>query len=99
LKQKIHIITKLKGNESVCLSEKVLKEMLERNRKNNLIASVLILITGLGIVIAGIILEFFYDVMIPNFGLYLLIPGIFAVIIAIISFLRTRSLKVKIENM
>ena len=73
--------------------------MLERNRKNNLIAAVFILILGLGTIIAGIILEFIFPVMIPNFGLYLLIPGVFGVFIAIILFLRTRSLKVKIENM
>lgn len=81
------------------MSKKVVKELLERNRKNNLIAAVGILILSIGTIIAGIILEFFYSVPIPNFGYYLLIPGVFGVLIAIFAFLRTRSLKVKIENL
>ena len=81
------------------MPNKKFEYLLERNRKNNLIGSIFILILGVGTIVAGIILEFIFPVMIPHFGLYLLVPGVFAVFMAIIFFIRTRNLKVKLENL
>ncbi|MHA1187026.1 MAG: hypothetical protein ACTSXA_03025 [Candidatus Heimdallarchaeota archaeon] len=75
------------------------KLRLEKEKKNTLIAALIILIIGLVAVVAGTILEF-SNVIWDGFSIYfIIIPGSIVVIIAIVIFLIARSLKVKIDNL
>ncbi|MHA1127220.1 MAG: hypothetical protein ACTSQX_16465 [Candidatus Heimdallarchaeota archaeon] len=75
------------------------KLRLEKEKKNTLIAALIILGIGLGAVITGTILEFVGPLWDGLSIYFIIIPGSIVVFIAIVIFLIARSLKVKIDNL